>query len=263
MSGIFRSPTVLAFTLTMLLLMGRSTAQAQIEVDLALVLAVDVSSSMNPDEQTLQREGFVEAFRSPLVHNAIRMGALGRIAVVYMEWSSANDQKVVVPWAIIEEAEGAAEFAERLARRPIGRGWSTSVSGAIDFSVGLLARSSVTAERQVIDVSGDGHNNDGRAVTEARDEALTNGIIINGLPIMLKRRTMAWDIAHLDLYFRDCVIGGPGSFMLPIRERDQFASAIKAKLIREIAVRATPRPLVEPAQAEARVNCLTAGIHLP
>jgi hypothetical protein len=121
MSGLIRPGIVLALTLALLFLIGRSGAQAQIEVDLALVLAVDVSSSMDPDEQALQRDGFVEAFRSPLVHDAIRMGALGRIAVVYMEWSDANDQKVVVPWSIIEEAEGAAEFAERLVRSPIGR----------------------------------------------------------------------------------------------------------------------------------------------
>jgi Protein of unknown function (DUF1194) len=262
MSGLIRPGIVLALTLALLFLIGRSGAQAQIEVDLALVLAVDVSSSMDPDEQALQRDGFVEAFRSPLVHDAIRMGALGRIAVVYMEWSDANDQKVVVPWSIIEEAEGAAEFAERLARSPLRRARSTSVSGAIDFSVGLLAQSDVAAGRQAIDISGDGHNNNGRAVTEARDEAVAEGITINGLPIMLKPPTGIRDIEHLDLYFRDCVIGGPGAFMLPVRERDQFAEAIRLKLIHEIAVRAMPQRLVAPAQVEARVNCLTGGIQL-
>src|SRR5215203_4812412 len=93
-------------------------ARAENEVDLALVLAVDVSRSMDPDEQELQRQGFVEAFRSPLVHNAIRSGMLGRITVTYMEWSGDNQQTVVLPWTVIENPEGAAEFADRLAGAP-------------------------------------------------------------------------------------------------------------------------------------------------
>lgn len=238
-------------------------ALAQTKVDLALVIAVDVSSSMDPEEQALQREGFVEAFRSPLLHDAISSGALGRVAVVYMEWSSVSEQKVIVPWSIIEEAEAAAEFAERLARSPLRRASSTSVSGAIDFSVGLLAQSGVDAERRAIDISGDGHNNSGRVVTQARDEAVAIGITINGLPIMLKRPTGPWDIEHLDLYFRDCVIGGLGSFMLPVRERHEFTKAIRMKLIREIADRAVPQLRVEPAQAEARVNCATSNSRMP
>jgi Protein of unknown function (DUF1194) len=231
-------------------------AEAAGEVDLALVLAVDVSRSMDPDEQELQRQGFVEAFRSPLVHEAIRDGMLGRITVTYMEWSGERDQAVVVPWTVIEGPEAALEFAERLARAPIGRIFQTSISGAIDFSVGLLGQTGEDAVRQVIDISGDGPNSSGRTVTLARDAAVARGITINGLPIMLKRPTGFGDMEHLDLYYRDCVIGGTGSFLVPVRERRHFADAIKTKIIREIAGR-EPDTRVQPAQAEPAIDCST------
>lgn len=233
-------------------------AVAESEVDLALVLAVDVSLSMDPEEQQLQRQGFVEAFRSPLVHEAIARGTLGRIAVVYMEWSGIGQQAVVMPWAVLGDPEAAAEFAARLDRAPIARIMSTSVSGAIDFSVRLLEQSGVEPLRKVIDVSGDGPNNQGRLVTVARDEAVAKGITINGLPIMLKRPTGFGDMEHLDLYFRDCVIGGPGAFMVPVREREQFAQAIRTKIIREIA-ELSAEPLILKVQSGPRIDCATRG----
>jgi hypothetical protein len=233
-------------------------ARAGDEVDLALVLAVDVSRSMDPEEQELQREGFVEAFRSPVVHQAIRSGTLGRVAVTYMEWSGVNDQKVVVPWMVIEGPEGAVEFSERLARTPIGRIFQTSISGAIDFSLGLLSQSGVEPLRQVIDISGDGPNSSGRTVTLARDEAVAKGVTINGLPIMLKRPTGFGDMEHLDLYYRDCVIGGSGAFIVPVRERQHFAEAIKTKLIREIADLPS-EPMMQKAQTTTPMNCANRG----
>ena len=231
-------------------------ARAETEVDLALVLAVDVSRSMDTDEQRLQREGFVEAFRSQAVHDAIRKGVLGRVAVAYVEWSGPAEQHVVVPWTVIEEPEGAFAFAERLERTPIGRLVSTSISGAIDFSLALLGRSGVEALRQVIDVSGDGPNNTGRTVTLARDEAAAKGVTINGLPFMLKRPSGFGDIENLDFYYQDCVIGGPGAFIVPVRERQQFAEAIRTKLVREIAGGPDPQPLVRQAQGREQTNCL-------
>jgi Protein of unknown function (DUF1194) len=176
-----------------------ATARAGTEVDVALVLAVDVSWSMDPDEQELQRNGFVEAFRSPQVHDAIRNGMLGRIAVTYFEWAGVPHQQVVVPWTVIDGPAGALAFAERLARSPPGRAFYTSVSGAIDFGAGLLAQIKVEAVRRVIDVSGDGANNDGRPVTVARDAAVEKGIVVNGLPVMLKRPSSSWDIENLDI----------------------------------------------------------------
>lgn len=230
---------------------------AETEVDLALVLAVDISNSMDREEQELQRSGFVEAFRSPAVHEAIEGGALGRIAVIYLEWAGTAYQSIVVPWTIIEDAESAGHFTDRLAEAPIRRGPRTSIAGAIDFAMRMLDESGVTPLRRVIDVSGDGPNNQGRSVTEARDEALGKGITINGLPIMLKRPAGYWDLENLDRYYRDCVIGGVGAFLIPVRERSQFAEAIRSKIIREIASR-EPEPSIRKVQAEARAECNSA-----
>jgi hypothetical protein len=238
---------------------------AATEVDLALVLAVDVSFSMEPDEQALQRQGFVEAFQSPEVHQAIRQGMLGRIAVIYVEWSGAFDQEIIVPWTVIERpAEGLA-FAERLSQTPPHRRSYTSLSGAIDFSIRQLGQSGVQPFRQIIDISGDGANNQGRTVTLARDEALARGITINGLPIMLKRLDSLWDIDNLDLYFRDCVISGPGAFLVPVREKTQLVEAIGAKIIREVTDQSQPYSLVQPAQAAPPTDCLAGEkrVHQP
>jgi hypothetical protein len=240
------------------LLIFEGPALAATEVDVARVLGVDISNSMDPEEQALQRDGFVAAFRSPLVHEAIRKGALGRVAVAYMEWAGTVTQQVIVPWTVIENSGEALQFAEHLAASPIRRAPRTSISAAIDFAVLLLEGSGVDAIRRVIDISGDGANNQGRPVTNARNDALERGITINGLPIMLKRGAF-WDIDHLDLYYRDCVIGGPGAFIIPVREREQFVEAVKTKLVREMSERA-PERLVQPAQAEQRTNCFAGEI---
>jgi hypothetical protein len=231
---------------------------AQTEVDLALVLAVDISGSMDPEEQRIQREGFVLAFQSPEVHDAIRKGVLARITVIYAEWAGSFVQHVVVPWTVIERPEHAMEFAAKLAETPIRRGPRTSVSGAIDFGVRLLAQSDAEPLRRVIDISGDGVNNQGRGVVQARDEAVAQGITINGLPLMLNRPGGSWDTEGLDNYFRDCVIGGPGAFVIPVRERQQFAEAIRTKIIREIAGLA-PSSLLQRAQSEAPMDCTSPG----
>ena len=136
----------------------------------------------------------------------------------------------------------------------------TSISGAIDFGVRQLRQSGLQADRQVIDVSGDGANDSGRTVTLARDEALARGITINGLPIMLKWPDGTWDIEDLDLYFRDCVIGGPGAFLVPVREKRQFVEAIKAKLVREVTGQSPPRALVQHAQTDSSTNCLAGEL---
>src|SRR5215212_8538910 len=155
------------------------TARADVEVDLALVIAVDISYSMDPEELALQRQGFAEAFRAPVVHEAIRSGMLGRIAVIYMEWAGIGDQRVMVPWTVIEDPQTAGAFADRVAAVPVRRAQRTSISGAIDMGVKLLGQSGVDAARRVIDVSGDGANNQGRPVTQARDDALAQGITVN------------------------------------------------------------------------------------
>ncbi|SCZ14561.1 DUF1194 domain-containing protein [Microvirga guangxiensis] len=232
-------------------------AQAQTEVDLALVLAVDISYSMDMDEQELQREGFAEAFRSPLVHDAIRNGMLGRIGVTYMEWAGLEDQKVIIPWTVLDNSESLMAFADRITSTPLRRAQRTSVSGAIDAAAKLFENSGLEANRKVIDVSGDGANNQGRPVTHARDEAVARGITINGLPIMLKKPG-SLDDPDLDIYFRDCVIGGQGAFMVPAREKEQFQQAIKTKIILEVSgLLSPPAPLVTRAQSrDARADCM-------
>ena len=245
----------LAVGLALSAVFAPAAVRAETEVDVALVLAVDVSRSMDDDEQRLQRDGFVQAFRSSAVHEAIRKGTIGRIGVVYMEWSGPAQQKVVVPWTLVDGPESAGAFADRLASTEIGRIYSTSISGAIEMGLRLHRESGLDPLRRVIDISGDGPNNTGRAVTAARDDAVAEGITINGLPFMVKRPTGFGDIENLDLYYQDCVIGGPGAFIVPVREARHFAHAIRTKLVREIADAPPPEPLIHFAQQRERMNC--------
>lgn len=224
-------------------------AGAQTTVDLQLVLAVDTSRSMDDDEQRLQRAGYVAALRDPEVIRAIESGPLGRIAVTYVEWAGQGLQSVLVPWTLIDGADAAARVADQLAAIPRQRMRRTSISDALTFSAAHFSGSGFTSTRRVIDISGDGPNNHGFLVTGARDAVLDQGITINGLPIMLKT---AWpsgffDVRDLDLYYEDCVIGGFGAFIVTIQDADEFANAIRRKLILEIAGR-QPGPRLIPAQ---------------
>ncbi|AMJ63851.1 hypothetical protein AXW83_20800 [Bosea sp. PAMC 26642] len=224
------------------------------EVDVALVLAVDVSYSMDLDELALQRNGYIEAFRSKQLHDAIAKGAVGKIAVTYFEWAGGNFQHIVKPWTIIDTPQSAIAFAEELGEAQTRRGRRTSISGAIDLSVELLEKSNVAALRKVIDISGDGANNDGRPVTVARDEARDKGISINGLPVMLKQASY-FDIDNLDVYYSECVITGVGAFVIPIRERHQFVDATRTKLVREIAeLPASSEATIQKAQSTSQQN---------
>jgi hypothetical protein len=256
MAGIIRCLATLLLAMTVLV-SGAWAAEGGVGVDLALVLAVDISQSMEPSEQELQRQGYADAFRSLEVQQAIRQGMLGRIAVVYVEWSGTEEQQILVPWTVIEQPEDALGFAERLRQSPIHRAGYTSISGAIDFGVGLFRENGFDSVRRVIDISGDGPNNQGRPVPQARDEAVSQGLTINGLPIMLEKPRGPWDIENLDLYYRVCVIGGPGAFVIPVRERRQFAEAIRTKIVREVSGGPPLQPLIQPAQAKEAVTCST------
>jgi hypothetical protein len=227
-----------------------------IPVDVELVLAVDVSYSMDPDEQALQREGYIAAITSPEFMRALRQGMHAKVAMTYFEWAGSHHQQIIVPWRLIDGPESADAFAADIARARLSRASRTSISSALLFAAPLFDGSGYRGIRRVIDVSGDGVNNNGPLVTVARDEVLAKGITINGLPIMLKRpMSSMMDIDHLDFYFEDCVIGGPGAFVIPIKERDQFKEAIRTKLVLEIAGR-TPPPRIIPAQARApRISC--------
>ena len=232
------------------------------EVDVELVLAVDISYSMDPEEQALQREGYMQAITSPEILAAIKKGVNGKIAVTYVEWAGATSQDVVVDWHVIEDLASAQVFIGKLKGQPTRRLYRTSISGAIDYSVPLFDRNGYQGLKRVIDISGDGSNNQGRPVTQARDDAVAKGITINGLPIMLNRPNFGYpEVEHLDEYYSDCVIGGPGSFVIPIRERNQFADAIRTKILLEIALvpPAELPPRVIPAQVEKPRSSCTFG----
>jgi hypothetical protein len=230
----------LAATLTLCLAWAAGPAAAQgapaRAVDLELVLAVDVSGSIDEGEAALQRQGYVDAFRHPDVIAAIRSGMMRRIAVAYFEWAGEGWQTPVLDWTAIETEADARAFADRLADAPIGTGPWTSISSAIDFAVPMFDANGVEGARRVIDVSGDGTNNTGRPVPAARDEAVARGIVINGLPIMNDRLNVSRPpMPNLDLYFRNCVIGGPGAFVVTAADFRAFGEAIRRKLVLEIA----------------------------
>jgi hypothetical protein len=226
------------------------SALAQVPVDLELVLAVDVSLSMDLDEQRLQRDGYITAFRDAEVHKAITSGPYGRIAVIYMEWAGPNVQNVVVPWTVIDGPAAAHAMADKLDAQPISRARMTSISQGLVFAAQLFESSGAKGIRRVIDVSGDGPNNAGPLVTVVRDQVVAQGIAINGLPILLKKPSSFFDIADLDVYYTECVIGGTGAFMIPIREPFEFKTATRRKLLLEIAgyqpARLLPAQLREP-----------------
>ena len=220
-------------------------------VDAELVLAVDVSYSMDQDEQKLQRAGYAAALTSPEFLAALKSGPYGKIAVVYMEWASSRDTKVLMDWATIDGAASASAFADRLLEAPYRRASRTSVSGAIDASMALFENNGFDGLRRIVDISGDGPNNDGRLVTTARDDAVAKGVTINGLPLLIRPVRAAYmDIEDLDLYYRDCVIGGPGSFMIPVKDAKAFTDATRTKLVMEIASR-TPLPIIRVAETNA------------
>ena len=233
------------------------TSANAVPVDVELILAVDVSYSMDPEEQALQREGYVQALRSKEFLTALREGAHGKIAVMYFEWAGQFDQKILMPWRLIDGPEAADAVADELARAPYRRASRTSISGGLLFAKPLFDTSGYRGVRRVIDVSGDGANNAGVPVVPTRDGVVAAGITINGLPIMIRRsRGSMMDIDNLDVYYEDCVIGGPGAFVVPIHERSQFVEATRTKLILEIAGRQPEARVVPVAGKEPRVNCL-------
>ena len=210
-------------------ILGASPARAQQAVDLQLVLAVDASGSVSEERFVLQQRGYAAAFRDPRLLEAISAGATGAIAVTMMQWTGPALQVQVVPWTRIDSAASSRAIADAIEATPRQLfGGGTSISGAIDQAVALIARSGFTSRRRIIDVSGDGANNRGRPAREARDDALRAGVGINGLPILALE-------PDLEKYYLDNVIGGPGAFVVVARSYESFAQAVKKKLFTEIA----------------------------
>jgi hypothetical protein len=223
--------------------------------DLELVIAVDVSYSMDSEEQRLQRDGYVAAFRDPQLRQATFAGRLGRIAVTYVEWGGTPVQ--LIPWTIIDSPAAADRFADALSRPPVRQRPFTSISNLIAFARGLLHDNGIAAPRQVIDVSGDGPNNFGAPAPVARNAAVAEGIVIDGLPIMLERQSAASAIPDIDRYYEHCVIGGDGAFVISVKELGEFKAAILKKLVTEIAglkLSAADAPRVIAAAADS-YNC--------
>src|SRR5690349_8658268 len=221
----------------LLLLALPAAAQDRKEVDLALALAIDISGSIDPDEAKLQREGYVQAFRDPVIVKAILGGPNGRIAVAYYEWSDSWMQKLLVDWTLLDSEAAIASFANRLSDLPISIARRTSISGAIRYAIPLFGRNPYEATRKVLDISGDGSNNDGGLVTDMRYEALRERIVINGLPIMNDRPNPFGfpSEADLDKYYLHCVTGGPRSFVEVATNFEDFPRAVRKKLLQEVA----------------------------
>jgi hypothetical protein len=235
------------------------------DVDLQLILAVDVSPSMSKDEQRVQRDGYVSAFRHPDIATAIKSGETGRIAVLYLEWAGPGQQTVIVPWTTLDGLDDITSLADKLAALSLTEGRGTSISGALSAAQNLFATSGLISPRKVIDVSGDGPNNIGLPIDAIRETLLADGVTINGLPIALPSsggadRFARYGGSGLQSYFEDCVIGGPDAFTVGVTETGMFATAIRRKLVREISAdfgRVIPAAYI--ARPARRADCNAIG----
>jgi hypothetical protein len=221
-------------------------SRAAEQVDLLLVLAADVSRSVDQPKFQLQREGYAAAVTNSQVLDAIRSGRNGKIAICFVEWAGVVSQKLVIDWTVISDAESARRFSDQIIELPRSFADRTSISGGIDFAMSQLERAPFRAERMTIDVSGDGTNNSGRDVTQARDDAVNKGVTINGL-VILSERPIPWNPEHtnppggLPDYFKRNVIGGPGAFVIVAENFESFGRALINKMIAEIAQAQRPR----------------------
>ena len=228
---------LLILTVTLAFPAASSAAE---QVDLLLVLAADVSRSIDSEKFQLQRDGYAAAITDPRVLEAIKSGRTGRIGVSFVEWSGLTSQRVVIDWTTISDAESAKNFADRLLEAPRSFADRTSISSAIEFAMAHLARAPFESARHTIDVSGDGTNNSGGEVTQARDAAVAQGATINGL-VILSETPLAWNPDHtnpaggLENYYRNNVIGGPGAFVMAAEGFNSFGRAIVKKMIAEVA----------------------------
>jgi hypothetical protein len=215
------------------------------EVDVALVLLSDVSRSIDNSEFDLQKRGYLAAFADPKVIAAITGGRAGAIAVAYVEFASAGQTRTVVDWTVVRDGAGAQDFAERVAAAPRSFAGRTAIGDGIAAAMQQIDVAGFKAQRQVIDVCGDGTSNAGRPVTAARDAAVAAGITLNGLTI-INEHPVAWAFAHtqppggLTEWYRQHVIGGPGAFVLEIHDFQSFGEAMARKLVSEIAARPAP-----------------------
>jgi hypothetical protein len=240
----------LATTLAAPLVLARQGRAAEVEpVDVELVLAVDVSRSVDEVEQELQFSGYAAAFRDPKLIEGVCGGPIGQIAVTMFTWSDWHIQEPIVPWTKVDGAAAGERLAAAIEAAPRRTWLYTSISGAMDYAADLFGRG-YEGTRKVVDISGDGVNNSGRPLADARADALAKGIVLNGLAV-LDRVPQPWaaGLPPLDEYYRSEVIGGPGAFLMVAEGFEAFEQAVKRKIIREIAAAPPPGPLVERAFA--------------
>lgn len=220
-----------------------TAARAETPVDLQLVLAVDVSRSIDDVEAELQRRGYVEALTNDRVIDAILSGEHRRIALCYTEWAGTHYQIVVIDWSVIDSAAGARRFADKLAEAPRESQSWTAIGAALVHAGQRFEGSGFVSRRRVIDISGDGRTNDGPPAEIVRDRLVSQGIVINGLPVMMNRTNFGRppDLT-LDRYYEENVIGGPGAFVIVADNFDHFSRAVRTKLVREISQKKITRP---------------------
>ena len=220
------------------------------EVDVELALMVDVSRSMGPSELELQRRGYAEAIASDEVVGAILNGYTGRIALTYVEWAGYGSNRVIIPWTLVDSREVAEEISATLTADFSFGMRRTSITGAIQFAMEDMEKNDFEGLRRVIDISGDGPNNQGGPVEQARDKAIEKGFVINGLPLMTEDGVTFWSISDLDVYYEHCVIGGPGAFVIPVREWQEFPLAVRRKIVLELV--GPPEALIPAARSGRR-----------
>lgn len=233
------------FAILFLLFFQIDRLLASTEVDLELILAVDISRSMTDDELELQRQGYAEALKSEEVFQAISGGPLGQIALTYIEWGGTYYQRTIVDWQIVRTRQDLQQVAAQLTAGVSSALYRTSLSGIIDHATRSFEGNGYASFRQVVDISGDGPNNEGPPVLGARKVALDKGIVINGLPLMTRDGPgLLSELQDLDKYYEYCVTGGPGSFVIPVKEWRGFLGAVRKKLVLEIAGRVPEKNLL-------------------
>ncbi len=258
-------PAIPVLAAVLALSLGAAPAPAQvppgepIEVDVELVLAVDVSRSMSPRELEIQRRGYAEALVSEPVVRAITQGLTGQVAVAYLEWAGQGSQRLVIDWRLLSSRDDAEALAAELSAGFSVSMRRTSISSALLAAADLFDGNGFDGLRQVIDISGDGPNNQGIAVTAARDAVLARGIVINGLPLMTNDGfATGFNLPDLDEYYRQCVVGGPAAFVVPVTDWAQFADAVRQKLVLELVGLPPPSDLAAPERLVPAqgYNCL-------
>ena len=218
-----------------------SGADGRMQVDLELVLAVDVSSSMDEAELKIQREGYAIALSNPTIVRALSSGRFGKVALLYVEWGKLGAVRIVIDWTVIQSSEDARQISQRLRLEPVVRLPGTSISGIMSMAANWIDENEYVGTRRVIDISGDGPNNDGPPTLEVREDLSVRGIEVNGLPLMFKEPVGYFNIEDLDRYYEDCVITGAAPFAIPVHDLSSFADALLLKLVLEISGR-SPNP---------------------